>query len=216
MDSCIILPRNEVGAKLCFYRCCVITVHRGSTWPGTPPWYQVHHPRTEVQPIPQTRYSPGPGDPLGPGLTPPVDQVTTPQYQVHPWDQLYYPPEYKVLYPWDHLYYPPPGTSCITPQLTRISPFHGPGYYPPGQLDKFVELDEEAWKMSIIFDVKLISSKLGLYWSVLIVKPWDGLFVLQGRPESSPLPRPPPPRPYANDFILLRNVGKSSCSLNRE
>ena len=81
------------------------------------------------------------------------------------------------------------------------------------QLDKFVELDEESWKMSIIFDVKLISSKLGLYWSVLIVKPWDGLFVLQGRPES---PLPPSPRPYANDFIPLRNVGKSSCSLNRE
>ena len=58
------------------------------------------------------------------------------------------------------------------------------------QLDKFVELDEESWKMSIIFDVKLISSKLGLYWSVLIVKPWDGLFVLQGRPES-PLPASP-------------------------
>ena len=48
--------------------------------------------------------------------------------------------------------------------------------------------------MSIIFDVKLISSKLGLYWSVLIVKPLDGLFVLQGRPESPPSPFPPPPQ----------------------
>ena len=64
------------------------SVHRGSTWAGTPPSDQVH-PQDQVQP-------PGPGTtPLGPG-TPPQDQVHhrtryTPWDQVHPLDQVHTP-----------------------------------------------------------------------------------------------------------------------------
>ena len=93
-----ITARNEVGARLYFYRRLWFCPRGGSTWPGTPPrpgttpgtrytppgpgtsplpWDQVHPlPQDQVQP-------PGPGTPLGPG--------TSPRTRYTPWDQVHPP-----------------------------------------------------------------------------------------------------------------------------
>ena len=114
----IITVRNEV-AKVMFLQACVCPRGGGSTWPGTPPgpgtppWDQVHPPRT--------RYTP-----LGPG-TPPQTRCTYPPDQVHPpgtrytsWDQVH-----------PHRPGKPPRTR-YTPPWTRYPP--GPGTPPPPEI----------------------------------------------------------------------------------
>ena len=69
-----ITVRNEV-AKVMFLQACVCPTVGGSTWPGTPPWDQVHPPGTRYTPLdqvqpPRTRYTHQPGAPPRPGYTP--------------------------------------------------------------------------------------------------------------------------------------------------
>ena len=127
----IITARNEVGARLCFYRRSAILSHRGAVHdqvhpPSTPPdqvppRYQVH-PQTRYTPLgpgtpprpgtpPQTRYPRGPGTPPGTRYTP-LGPGTALRDQVHPWRTKYIPPG--------------PGT----PPGDQVHPL-GPGTHPP-------------------------------------------------------------------------------------
>ena len=143
-DKVIFTARNEVGARLCFYRCVWFCSQGGSTWPGTPlgpgtpPWDQVHtHPRDQVHPPgpgttsldqvhpPGTRYTPFPRDqvhPLPPGTR------YTPWDQVHPpWDQV--PPQDQVHTPGTR--YTP--RDQVHPPRTRYTPPKDQ-VHPPGQV----------------------------------------------------------------------------------
>ena len=119
----IITARNEVGARLCFYRCVWFCSQWGyGTPPGTryTPRDQVHPPGPGTPPIgtrytPRTRYTPP--DQAHPPRTryAPQDQVP-PQDQVHPRDR-YTPPD-QAHTPQDQVH--PPGTR-YTPR-TRYTP----------------------------------------------------------------------------------------------
>ena len=81
----IFTARNEVGARLCFYRCVWFCSRGGSTWPGALPHRTRYTPQDQVHPqtryTPQTRYLPG--------------TRYTPQDQVHPPGPRY-PPQDQV------------------------------------------------------------------------------------------------------------------------
>ena len=153
----LVTAHNEVGARLCFYRCVWFCSQGGSTWPGTPPGTRYNPPGPVTPPWDQVH--PWPGTPLGPG-TPPQDQVHipptryTPQDQVHPLDQVHPPDQVHPLdqvhtprtsyTPWTSYTFLGPGTpptrytpgTRYTPQ-TRYTPpdqVHPPGtrYTPPG------------------------------------------------------------------------------------
>ena len=86
--SSIFTARNEVGARLYFYRHLLFWFcPQGGTWAGTPPGPGTPTPQDQVHPqtryTPRTRYLPGSGTPPGPGA-PPLDQV-------HPPDQVHTP-----------------------------------------------------------------------------------------------------------------------------
>ena len=144
VQAVIFTARNEVGARLCFYRCVwFCSQGGGSTWPGTPPqtrytpwpgtpsWHQVHLPLGPGTP-PGIRYTPRPGKPpLGPG-TPPRTRYT-PQTRYAPGT----PPGPGTLL-LDQVHPPGPGTpprTRYTPQVryTPLDQVHlpGPGT-PPG------------------------------------------------------------------------------------
>ena len=107
----LFLPSATKLRRLCFYR--HLSVHRGNTWPGTPPglgtppWGrhpsrdqvhttpdQVHPPGTRYTLLgadtpPGTRYTPSPGPGTPPNQVTPLEHTPpgtryTPQNQVHP------------------------------------------------------------------------------------------------------------------------------------
>ena len=78
-------PSTKLGQGYVFTGVCD-SVHRGSTWPGTPR-DQVHPPGTRC--TPRTRYNPGTRSTPRPGTPPrtrytPQDQVHPPSDQLHP------------------------------------------------------------------------------------------------------------------------------------
>ena len=110
----VITARNEVGARLCFYRRLWFCPQGGSTWPGAPPWDQVHPPGPGTPP--RTRYTPS-----GPG-TPPWDQLHPPGTRYTPRDQVHPPGPGAPLGPGA-----PPGT-----RYTPLDQVHSPRTrYPP-------------------------------------------------------------------------------------
>ena len=118
----IFTARNEVGARLCFYRRLWFCPQGGSTRPGTPPRTrytpdQVHPPRTRHTPRDQV-HPPGPG-------TPPWDQVHPPRTRHTPQDQV--PLQTRHTPPGPARYPLGPGTP---PPGTRYTPHPGPGTPP--------------------------------------------------------------------------------------
>ena len=113
----VFTARNEVGARLCFYR-CVILFTGGGTWPGTPPKTR-YTPPDQVHP-PGTRYPPDQVHPPGTRYTSPRDQVHPPGPGTPPWDQVH------PLGPDT-----PPGPGTPPPAGTRYTPPLGPGTPPP-------------------------------------------------------------------------------------
>ena len=140
----IFTARNEVGARLCFYRCVWFCSQGGGEYltryppgPGTPPgtrhthppWDQVH-PGTRYTP-PGTRYTPL--DQVHPPRTRYTPQARYPPDQVHPPGTRYtpltrYPPGTRYT-PRDQVHPPGPGT----PPGTRYTPL-GPGTPPQDQV----------------------------------------------------------------------------------
>ena len=153
----IFTVRNEI-AKVMILQASVCP-QGGSTWPGTPPWDQVHPPGIRYTPWEQT--PPGPGTPPGPNTTPGTRY--TPPDQVHP-QTRYSPPEQTPpgpgtpprsrpsrpgKLPQDHLHPPkqtPPPQHQVhpkeqtpplgpgTPPGTRYIPAPGPGTPPQDQV----------------------------------------------------------------------------------
>ena len=118
----IFTARNEVGARLCFYRCVWFCSQGGGVPDQVPP------PRTRYTPLDQV-HPPGPGTPPrtrytspGPG-TPPRDQVhppgpgTSPWDQVHPPDQV--PPQTRYTLP-DQVH--PPDQVHLPPDQVHLPP----------------------------------------------------------------------------------------------
>ena len=97
--SIIFTARNEVGARLCFYRCVWFCSQGGV---GTPPqtWYtprdQVHTPPGPDTP-PGTRYTPHTRHTRQDQVHPPTRCPTSPWTRYPPWDQLQPPPPGHVL-----------------------------------------------------------------------------------------------------------------------
>ena len=101
-----LLPSATKLRRLCFYTC--LSVHRGSTWAGTP--RDQVHPQGPGTP-PRTRYTPWDQvHPPGPG-TPPQNQVPP-----TPWDQVH-PPGPDTT-PRDQVH--PPGTQYTPPPRRRL------------------------------------------------------------------------------------------------
>ena len=97
----LISARNEVGARLCFYRCLWFCSQAGSTWHPPPP---SRHPPDQVHP--RSRHPPGPGTPRAD--TPP--RLGTPPKQTPPGTRYtpqtkYTPPELSTP--------PPPGEHAV-------------------------------------------------------------------------------------------------------
>ena len=120
-----------------FYRC--LSVHRGSTWPGTPPGGR--HPPEQT---PQTKYIPlgqvHPPDqvhPLGPG-TPPGTRYTPLGPGTPHWPGT---PPWARYTPWDQVHPPGPGT----PPGTRYTP-------PP-------EIRPLLWTVRILLECILVLKK---------------------------------------------------------
>ena len=132
-SACIFTARNEVGARLCFYRCVWFCSQEGGVPDQVhPPWDQVHPPGPGTPPgpstpprtrFPQTRYTPGTRSPQ----TRYTPRTRSPQNQVHPLGpftppRTRYPPGTRYT-PWTR--YTPQDQVC--PQ-TRYRP-PGPGRY---------------------------------------------------------------------------------------
>ena len=107
----VFTARNEVGARLCFYRCVWFCSQGGE--------YLTRYPPRPGTP-PQTRYTP-----LGPGTPPTRDQV-------HPPGTRYTPPG-QVTPPQDQVHPPRPGTPPLGPGTPPPGPGTPPGtrYTPP-------------------------------------------------------------------------------------
>ena len=88
-EMSIITARNEVGARLCFYRCVLFCSRVGGVPDQVPPRDQVHPPGPGTPPWDQV-HPPDQVTPLGPG-TPPWTRYT-PRDQVHPPGTRYTPP----------------------------------------------------------------------------------------------------------------------------